>query len=79
MGGVHYFKQIHGFMLVPLISAGWKSLTIQLQLTSSSPKILFCHSCDESPASFTFAFLSEIHAEENWGKVRLHGLSLVHF
>lgn len=52
-------------MLASQTSAGWKSFTIQLQLTFSSAKILFCHSCDESPAPFTFAFLSEIHTEEN--------------
>lgn len=56
-------------MLVSQTSAGWKSLTIQLQLTFSSPKILFCHSCKKSPASFTVAFLSEIHAEDNWRRL----------
>lgn len=62
-------------MLASEISAGWKSFTIQLQFYFfASPKILFCHSCDESPASFTF--LSEIHAEENWKKLDLHDLSL---
>lgn len=59
MGIVHYFKQISEFMLACQTSAGWKSFTMQLQLTLSSPKILFCHSWDESPASFAFAFLSE--------------------
>lgn len=62
---MHYFKQILGFMLALQTSAGWKSFKIQLQLTFSSHKMLFCHSCDTSPASFTFAFLSEIHAEGN--------------
>lgn len=56
-------------MLASQTSAGWKSFTIQLQMTFSSPKLLFCHSCDESPASFTFAFFSEIHAEENWRRL----------
>lgn len=65
MGIVHCFKQIPGFMLSSQTSAGWKSFAIHLQLTFSSPKILFCHSYDESPASFMFDFLSENHAEEN--------------